>query len=67
MTTFTGAVGNSTALTSLTTDAGTAGSVAINGAKADAIDHQIAGEERLFGRFTILRRGKKNYGLVSWQ
>ena len=41
--------------------------MAINGAKADAIDHQIAGEERLFGRFTILRRGKKNYGLVCWQ
>ncbi len=43
------------------------GSVTINGAKADALDHQIAGEERLYGRFTILRRGKKNYGLVSWQ
>ena len=43
------------------------GSVAINGCKADAIDHQIAGDERLFSRFTILRRGKKNYGLVSWQ
>lgn len=43
------------------------GSVAINGAKADALDHQIAGEERLYGRFTILRRGKKNYGLISWQ
>lgn len=43
------------------------GSVAINGAKADAIDHRIAGGERLFGRFTILRRGKKNYGLVSWR
>ncbi len=42
------------------------GSVAINGAKAEALDHQIAGEERLYGRFTILRRGKKNYGLVSW-
>lgn len=42
------------------------GSVAINGAKADSIDHQIAGEERLYGRFTILRRGKKNYGLISW-
>lgn len=42
------------------------GSVAINGAKADALDHQIAGDERLYGRFTILRRGKKNYGLVSW-
>ncbi|WP_412480939.1 tyrosine--tRNA ligase [Azonexus sp. IMCC34839] len=43
------------------------GSVTINGAKAEALDHQIAGEERLYGRFTILRRGKKNYGLVSWQ
>ena len=43
------------------------GSVAINGAKAEAIDHQVAGEERLYGRFTILRRGKKNYGLISWQ
>lgn len=42
------------------------GSVTINGNKVEAIDHQIAGEERLFGRFTILRRGKKNYGLVSW-
>ncbi len=43
------------------------GSVAINGNKVDAIDHQIVGDDRLFGRFTILRRGKKNYGLVSWQ
>ena len=43
------------------------GSVAINGNKAEAIDHQIAGEECLYGRFTILRRGKKNYGLISWQ
>ncbi|MBL8403763.1 MAG: tyrosine--tRNA ligase, partial [Dechloromonas sp.] len=43
------------------------GSVAINGAKADALDHQIGGDERLYGRFTILRRGKKNYGLISWQ
>ena len=43
------------------------GSVAINGARADALDHQIAGEERLYGSFTILRRGKKNYGLVRWQ
>lgn len=43
------------------------GSVALNGNKADSIDHQIVGDDRLFGRFTILRRGKKNYGLVSWQ
>ena len=43
------------------------GSVTINGAKADALDHQIVGDERLYGRYTILRRGKKNYGLVCWQ
>ena len=43
------------------------GSVAINGAKAEALDHQITDGERMYGRFTILRRGKKNYGLVSWQ
>ena len=43
------------------------GSVTINGNKADALDHQIASEERLYGRFTILRRGKKNYGLIRWQ
>ena len=43
------------------------GSVAINGDKADGIDHQIGSDERLYGRFTILRRGKKNYGLISWR
>jgi len=42
------------------------GSVAINGDKATALDHAFSDGERLFGRFTILRRGKKNYGLVSW-
>jgi len=42
------------------------GSVSINGNKVDTLDHTITQEERLYGRFTILRRGKKNYGLVSW-
>ncbi len=42
------------------------GSVAINGNKADGLDHVINGDELLYGRFTILRRGKKNYGLISW-
>jgi len=42
------------------------GSVAINGHKVEGIEHQIGEGERLFGRFTILRRGKKQYGLVSW-
>jgi len=42
------------------------GSVAVNGQKVDAIDHQIADAERRFGRFTLLRRGKKNYAMVTW-
>jgi fructose-1,6-bisphosphatase I len=33
------------------------GSVAINGNKAEGLDHQIADDERLYGHFTILRRG----------
>ena len=43
------------------------GSVAINGSKVDALDHQFTLEEKFFRRFTVLRRGKKNYGLISWQ
>ena len=43
------------------------GSVAINGIKVDALDHVIGDDEQLFGRFTLLRRGKKNYGMISWQ
>jgi len=42
------------------------GSVTINGNKADALDHQFSDEERLFGRFSLLRRGKKNYAMVNW-
>jgi tyrosyl-tRNA synthetase len=43
------------------------GSVSINGNKVDALDHAFSPGEYLFGRFTVLRRGKKNYGLISWQ
>ena len=43
------------------------GSVSINGQKVDALDHQFSEAERLFGRFTLLKRGKKNYGMVSWR
>ncbi len=42
------------------------GSVAVNGQKADALDFQIGDAERRFGRFTLLRRGKKNYAMVRW-
>ena len=43
------------------------GSVSINGNKADTLDHRIIGDERLFGRFTLLRRGKKQYAMIRWQ
>ncbi len=43
------------------------GSVTVNGQKVEALDHQIAESERLFGRFTLLRRGKKNYAMLSWR
>ena len=42
------------------------GSVTINGVKADAIDHRFADSERAFGRFSLLRRGKKNYAMIAW-
>ena len=42
------------------------GSVSINGQKADALEHQFSAAEQLFGRFTLLKRGKKNYGMISW-
>ena len=43
------------------------GSVSINGVKCEAIDHKLGADARLFGRYTMLRRGKKNYCLVCWQ
>jgi tyrosyl-tRNA synthetase len=42
------------------------GSVSINGHKVEALDHAITDGERLFGRFSLLRRGKKHYAMVSW-
>ncbi len=43
------------------------GSVTINGIKADSLDHRIVGDDRLYGRFSILRRGKKQYAMLRWQ
>ena len=43
------------------------GSVTINGHKITALDHQLSDDERLFGRFSLLRRGKKNYAMISWR
>ncbi|GHU33844.1 tyrosine--tRNA ligase [Betaproteobacteria bacterium] len=43
------------------------GSVAVNGVRADAQNPRISDAERRFGRFTLLRRGKKNYALLGWR
>ncbi|WP_341744407.1 tyrosine--tRNA ligase [Azonexus hydrophilus] len=43
------------------------GSVTINGTKTESLDHRLAGDDRLYGRFTILRRGKKQYAMLRWQ
>ena len=42
------------------------GSVSINGHKVEALDHTFGATEQLFGRFTLLRRGKKNYAMLNW-
>ena len=42
------------------------GSVTVNGHKVEALDHQLSDAERLFGRFSLLRRGKKNYAMIRW-
>jgi tyrosyl-tRNA synthetase len=42
------------------------GSVTVNGTRVEALDHRISDAERRFGRFTLLRRGKKNYALLRW-
>ena len=43
------------------------GSVTVNGAKVDALDHRFTDTDRRFGRFTLLRRGKKNYAMLRWR
>ena len=43
------------------------GSVTVNGAKIDALDHRFTDTDRRFGRFTLLRRGKKNYAMLRWR
>ncbi|WP_273428895.1 tyrosine--tRNA ligase [Chitinibacter tainanensis] len=42
------------------------GAVLINGQKVEAADHALSAADRLFDRYTLLRRGKKNYVLLCW-
>lgn len=41
--------------------------IAINGIKQSSADYQFSQEDKLFGRYSLLRRGKKNYSLLIWQ
>ncbi|MFQ1955499.1 tyrosine--tRNA ligase [Aeromonas veronii] len=42
-----------------------AGAISLNGALKQ--DDQLSANDRLFGRYLLLRRGKKQYHLVGWQ
>ncbi|MDF0606860.1 tyrosine--tRNA ligase [Neisseriaceae bacterium TC5R-5] len=43
------------------------GAVSINGIKNDSLEHQFTDSDTLFSRYTLLKRGKKNYALIEWQ
>ncbi len=42
-----------------------AGAISLNGVLKQ--DGQLSADDRLFGRYLLLRRGKKQYHLVAWQ
>ncbi|QET80156.1 tyrosine--tRNA ligase [Aeromonas veronii] len=42
-----------------------AGAISLNGVLKQ--DDQLSADDRLFGRYLLLRRGKKQYHLVAWQ
>ncbi len=41
--------------------------VAINGEKQSDAEYRFSDTDKLFGRYTVLRRGKKHYCLINWQ
>ncbi|XKM13374.1 tyrosine--tRNA ligase [Orbaceae bacterium ac157xtp] len=41
--------------------------ISINGVKQSAADYKFNEEDRLFGQYTLLRRGKKYYCLLIWR
>lgn len=40
--------------------------ISINGTKTTSLDKKLVESDRLFGKFTVLRKGKKTYHLVRW-
>ncbi|OSN04388.1 tyrosine--tRNA ligase [Lonsdalea britannica] len=41
--------------------------VSVNGEKQSNAEYTFSDEDRLYGRYTLLRRGKKHYCLVCWK
>ncbi|EFE22918.1 S4 domain protein, partial [Edwardsiella tarda ATCC 23685] len=41
--------------------------VTVNGEKQADPEYTFSDSDRLFGRYTLLRRGKKNYCLICWK
>ena len=45
----------------------TSNAVQVNGEKQADAEYRFTAGDRLFGKYTLLRRGKKHYCLVSWK
>lgn len=43
------------------------GAVMVNGQKIDSADYVFSSDDKRFGHYTILRRGKRNHALLVWQ
>lgn len=43
------------------------GAVMVNGQKIDSADYIFSSDDKRFGHYTILRRGKRNHALLVWQ
>jgi tyrosyl-tRNA synthetase len=41
--------------------------IAINGTKITVADYKFTDNDKLFGQYSLLRRGKKHYSLLIWQ
>jgi len=41
--------------------------VTVNGEKQSDPEYTFSDADKLFGRYTLLRRGKKNYCLICWK
>ncbi|MEG3135726.1 tyrosine--tRNA ligase [Rouxiella sp. T17] len=45
----------------------TSNAISLNGEKQSDPEFKFSADDRLFDRFTLMRRGKKNYSLIVWK